>query len=118
MRNRIDGKGTYHDQITDDHLFMEQGTVATIAPEVGGGTGRRSAGPRQPGPCSRWAAETHNFVRFAREFKKRPRGERVDDHKRDWKGCAEKPNMEAIRRDIGSYWAVRREDSLGPLVDN
>ena len=37
MRNRIDGKGTYHDQITDDHLFMEQGTVAAIAPEVGGG---------------------------------------------------------------------------------
>ena len=90
MRNRIDGKGTYHDQITDDHLFMEQGTVATIAPEVGGGrTPKRWT--RQTGPCSRRAAETHNFVRFAREFKKRPRGERVDDHKRDWKGCAENP---------------------------
>ena len=22
-----------------------------------------------------------------------------------------------IMRDIGSYWAVRREDSLGPLVE-
>jgi len=25
-----------------------------------------------------------NFVRFAREFKNRPRGERVDYHKGDW----------------------------------
>ena len=31
-------------------------------------------------------AVVQNFVRFAREFKTRPRGERVDYHKSDWKG--------------------------------
>jgi creatinine amidohydrolase len=31
-------------------------------------------------------AVVQNFVRFAREFKNRPRGERVDYHKTDWKG--------------------------------
>jgi hypothetical protein len=77
--------------ITDDHLFMEQGTVAASRRKSGGGTGRRSAGPGKRSHVHRWTAEAHNFVRFAREFKKRPRGERVDDHKRDWKGCVENP---------------------------
>ena len=28
----------------------------------------------------------NNFVRLAQEFKNRPRGERVDYHKTEWKG--------------------------------
>jgi hypothetical protein len=28
----------------------------------------------------------HNFVRMAREFKNRPRGERVDYHRIEWQG--------------------------------
>lgn len=33
-------------------------------------------------------AVVNNFVRFVREFKNRPRGERVDYHKTEWKGSA------------------------------
>jgi hypothetical protein len=84
---------------------MEQGTVATIAPEVGGGrTPKRWT--RQTGPCSRRPAEAHNFVRFGREFKKRPRGERVDYHKGS-EGLSGRTKPEALFRDIGSYPGAR-----------
>jgi hypothetical protein len=56
-------------------LFMEQGTVATIASEVRRTDWTTKRWTRHTGPYSRRAAEAHNFVRFAREFKKRPRGE-------------------------------------------
>src|SRR5437867_8555708 len=68
--------------------------------QSGGGTGRRSAGPVNGPKVHAGRRRRINFVHSAPEFKKRQRGERVNEHKRDWKGCAENPIVKALRTDI------------------